>query len=580
MEDTTKANIEMEKKIQELEEELECCAGPNELYDKLAGGSNYLPPMGFLETVDNSCDAGAKYIWCELDKDIYKQQDDGNSFFVDEKSNTEKYNKEELSEDDMNDIKSLIKKRLSPLKEILHESTNSIGFNNWGLKGELAYHNSNASIYSWNSYWFVLIVINLQEQRESNKWGTGLNINIFKKNEIPDDIRQQFQRRLISKENKWQNKSGTLIYELFTDNKPNIIKQNESGHTDISQNHLLWTKQWFRRRYFMQNTDLTLIFNGEKLKPLNIENEIPEEKKENRIKKNELNIFKRDNYLYYSLDGKFVKGMGKYNLIKNLKEDCDKKKEWIYINEQHIIGKVCITSIMCNTLENEKLSKKIRSLYNEPVENANNIKIILDNIIIAEENSLKTDKDHFKHIFTFMNITNTFGKKDLKKLILKNCTITKQQGMGNSIFYKPCYETRKIQFKDENKYFAWNKQVKMREKQDITIKDYEKAEAENEQTAPAPAPAPAPSPEPSPAPSPAPSPTPSPAPEVSETTREPSIANLLNSLEIPNSNPINLSLPPKENLTSEDWKNWTSSQDYTDIQKLKKNFNDFISQFE
>ncbi len=49
---------QLEAKIKELEDELECCAGPKELYNKLARASNYLPPMGFLETVDNAWDAG------------------------------------------------------------------------------------------------------------------------------------------------------------------------------------------------------------------------------------------------------------------------------------------------------------------------------------------------------------------------------------------------------------------------------------------------------------------------------------------------------------------------------------------
>lgn len=458
---------QLEAKIKELEDELECCAGPKELYNKLARASNYLPPMGFLETVDNAWDAGAKNVWSNLDTDTYIQQDDGSSFMKGVGIGNEYiYNKPALSDTELNDIKRLITMRLSPLKE-LTRSDDNIGFNNWGLKGELAYHKSNANIYSWNEYWFIHININLQEQMESNTWVTGLNINIYKKDEIPDEIRQRFHSRLISKEQKWQQTSGTLIHELFTENKPNIIRKDESGENDITQNHLLWTKQWFQRRYFMKDTERTLIFNGEKLKPLIIENEIDEDKKDNRIKTKELTVYKNKNYLYYAIDEGFCK-LNKYNLKTGLTEKC-LKKPWVECTKpEYMIGVVNITNILCNKLD---ISDRIRSLYHSEYENATDTKIILDGIIIAEEPNYKSSDQHYKHIYTLIDIIDTCGKSDLKKHILEKCTITKQQGKSKTIFYEACNKIRKMCFSENEKYHSWAKQVTNISCQDI-LKEY------------------------------------------------------------------------------------------------------------
>jgi hypothetical protein len=450
---TTKEQLEA--KIKELEDEQECCAGPKELYDKLAKPSNYLPPMGFLETVDNAWDAGAKNVWSNLDTNTYIQQDDGCSFMKGEGFGNEFiYNKPTLSEKELNDIKRLIKRRLSPLKE-LKRSDDNIGFNNWGLKGELAYHKSHADIYSWNQYWFIHININIQEQMESNLWTTGLTINIYEKDKIADEVRKRFLSRLIAKEPKWQETSGTLIHELFTENKPNIIREAESGDKDITQNHLLWTKQWFQRRYFMKDTERTLIFNGEKLKPLIIENEIDEDKKVNRIKTNKLTVYKNQNYLYYSINGKYSK-LKKYNLTTGLPEKCLKKPWDEYTKAEYMIGKVNITNILCNKLP---ISETIRNLYHPEYENATDTKIILDGIIIAEEPNYKSSDQHYKHIFTLIDIIDTCGKTDLKKHILEKCTITKQQGKSKTIFYEACSKIRKSCFSDNEIYYSWNNQV-------------------------------------------------------------------------------------------------------------------------
>ena len=440
----------------ELEEENKMRAGPRELYDKLAGGSNYLPPMGFLETVDNSWDAKATNVNVRLTKDTSIQQDDGESFL-------KEYNNDDLSSEEINELKGIIKKKLAPLKELIRSDDN-IGFNNWGLKGELAYHKSNANIYSWNEYWFIVIDINIQEQMEENTFNSGLNIEIYKKDQIPDKIRKQFHRRLINKDKKYQEKSGTLIYEVFTENKPNIIKDQESGHNDITQNHALWIKQWFRRRYFMKDTDKMLNFNGEQIKPLNIENAIPEDKRENRIKKHILKVYKGNGYLYFTIDDNFVKKIKKYNLKSKLNEDC-KKQEWErFIKPQNIIGEVSITNIMCNKLN---IGKDIHNLYNSDYEIPTKTKITLNGIMISEEKNYRTNEPHFNNIFTFIDIENTNGKKDLKILIIENCTITKQQGIANSIFYQPCYQIRKMVFSESSKYFSWDDQVKNTSKQDI-----------------------------------------------------------------------------------------------------------------
>ena len=305
-ESTRCINDEKDSEIQSLKEELECRAGPRELYDKLARNGSYLPPMGFLETIDNSWDAKAQNVFCELCKEKYIQQDDGKSFFIGKDgSNFEIFNKEILTNNEIKIIKSLIKKRLSPLKELEH-SSNNVGYNNWGLKGELAYHKSTADIYSWNYYWFVHIHINLQDQLISNKFENGLTIDIYNKEKIPDKIRQKFQGGLIAKEPKWQKNPGTLIYEIFTEHKPNIIESlNSTGYDDIEQNDGLWIRKWITRRYFLKETDKTLIFNGIKIKPFIIQDKISEDKKENRLKENIIEIFKKKNYLYFAIDKTF-----------------------------------------------------------------------------------------------------------------------------------------------------------------------------------------------------------------------------------------------------------------------------------
>ena len=216
-------------------------SGPRDIYNKLARDGNYTKPRPILELIDNAFDAGASEINTKITENSYIQQDNGNSFIsaeIDQElhefytSDQEKYRRL------FKNVKSKIRQKCSPLQQLDYEEGSS-GYNNWGFKGAMAYHESMGTIYSWNKFFMIIIHLNYPKMKRKNRFKSGTTIKIYPKDELPEDIRREYNDELIKKESKYSINSGTLIVEQFTRNPLNIPQVGTPQENDIEHNDLL-----------------------------------------------------------------------------------------------------------------------------------------------------------------------------------------------------------------------------------------------------------------------------------------------------------------------------------------------------
>lgn len=439
-------------------EELDMRANPEDIYSNLVTPAMYDTYTPHKDLVDNCFNACATIVSLILDHNYFICQDNGNSMLN---------GMENLSD---KEIKRGLCLNLSPLK-IKNRDGNDIGFYNFGLKGALARFKAIATIISWANGKLVKIEIDIIEQIRRKSFSDGIKIDIYKAADIYEDsdICSNFIERVNIKES-----SGTVITVKPTRN--NIDKEY----------HIEQLKKQFITRYLLNNSkscERIIKVNGEILEPININREIEIENPQhftNRNKKITFNIYRnKDGYYFDDINDKNIKPFkfkrvedGFINKHEPALYNGNRKKE--YLESRKLIGRGVFNGYLLN---DSTYFKTLDNLYDKDDFQRTKIKVF--GIVIRTELPHGTKGDHYKKIFTLLEIIDT--TPELIKLILKDSLITKTNGVSKGFLYNiiQLLKSSIINNRYDN-YSSWNDQCHY--KQSLDELKYQKKKSSTDET--------------------------------------------------------------------------------------------------